>query len=307
MASRAASGSSAPGSSRSLTIGCSTSGDGRGGDPSRKCRELPPEETGSDDAEESALQRLSTQRVRQVLEKLTPEQREVLLLRVFGDLTVDEVARLLGKSSGAIKALQRRGLKGVLLAPAKDGVTPERFDAYQDDMERIAEPEPAGNRSPPRRQLGLRRRRPWGARDLPQEMRVLLDLAPARRTPRTSRNGRGGSNRGGGNRATRAEASPSPSESVRDTRDSDCGGNQCEPDFSYHSRTLAAHGLRRRGLRGCAARPVQERLPTSPATSESTCPAATSMTARSATSMTARWATLTTARWATSMTARWAT
>ena len=86
--------------------------------------ELPPEETGSDDAEESALQRLSTQRVRQVLEKLTPEQREVLLLRVFGDLTVDEVARLLGKSSGAIKALQRRGLEGVLLALAKDGVTP---------------------------------------------------------------------------------------------------------------------------------------------------------------------------------------
>lgn len=61
-------------------------------------------------AEEEALVRLGEQWVRGVLDKLAPDQREVLLLRVVADLTVDEVARRLGKTPGAVKQLQRRGL-----------------------------------------------------------------------------------------------------------------------------------------------------------------------------------------------------
>jgi RNA polymerase sigma-70 factor (ECF subfamily) len=65
------------------------------------------------DADDRLLRRAAIENVRWVLDQLRPEQRDVLLLRVFGDLTVDEVALLLGKSPGAVKALQRRGLEAV--------------------------------------------------------------------------------------------------------------------------------------------------------------------------------------------------
>lgn len=48
-----------------------------------------------------------------VLSRLSRDQATVLLLRVVGDLTVPEVARVLGKRAGAVKALQRRGLAAI--------------------------------------------------------------------------------------------------------------------------------------------------------------------------------------------------
>src|SRR5215211_72332 len=60
--------------------------------------------------EEEALERLEEERVRRILAGLPSDQRSVLLLRVIGDLTVEKVARLLGKTPGAVKQLQRRGL-----------------------------------------------------------------------------------------------------------------------------------------------------------------------------------------------------
>lgn len=65
------------------------------------------------DVEQEALRSLSEQRVRAILDTLTPEQREVLLLRILGDLTVDEVALVVGKRPGAVKALQARGLAAI--------------------------------------------------------------------------------------------------------------------------------------------------------------------------------------------------
>lgn len=59
---------------------------------------------------EIVAERLSAERVRALIDGLVPEQRTVLLLRILGGLTVDEVARALGKRPGAVKALQRRGL-----------------------------------------------------------------------------------------------------------------------------------------------------------------------------------------------------
>ena len=68
-------------------------------------------------ADEGALRSLSTDRVGDLCARLAPDQREVVLLRILGDLTVDQVAEVLGKSQGAVKQLQRRAfaaLRGLL-------------------------------------------------------------------------------------------------------------------------------------------------------------------------------------------------
>jgi len=65
---------------------------------------------GDGDTEEEALESLGDERVRALLGGLVPAQRQVLLLRIVGDLTVEQVAGVMGKTSGAVKALQRRGL-----------------------------------------------------------------------------------------------------------------------------------------------------------------------------------------------------
>jgi RNA polymerase sigma-70 factor (ECF subfamily) len=74
-------------------------------------------------AEDDSLQRVGADWARGVLDRLAPDQGEVLLLRVFGDLTVEQVATTLGKSTGAVKQLQRRGLAAARrLLEAEGGV-----------------------------------------------------------------------------------------------------------------------------------------------------------------------------------------
>jgi len=41
---------------------------------------------------------------------LPEDQRNVMVLRIVADLTVEQVAQVLGKRPGAVKALQRRAL-----------------------------------------------------------------------------------------------------------------------------------------------------------------------------------------------------
>jgi RNA polymerase sigma-70 factor (ECF subfamily) len=79
-------------------------------------------QTPAGDAQEEVLRAFATERVRGIIERLAPEQRDVLLLRVLGGLTVSEVAKVVGKSSGAVKALQRRGLAGIKRALSEEGV-----------------------------------------------------------------------------------------------------------------------------------------------------------------------------------------
>jgi RNA polymerase sigma factor (sigma-70 family) len=62
------------------------------------------------DSEEEALRALGAGRVRAVLSRLSPDQQDVLLLRILGGLTLDEVGRALRKTPGAVKSLQARGL-----------------------------------------------------------------------------------------------------------------------------------------------------------------------------------------------------
>ena len=61
-------------------------------------------------AESDALDSLGEERVQELLGDLSPDQRDVLVLRIVGDLTVEQVGEVVGKKPGAVKALQRRGL-----------------------------------------------------------------------------------------------------------------------------------------------------------------------------------------------------
>lgn len=47
------------------------------------------------------------------LESLTPDQREVILLRFVADLSLEDVAKLTKRAVGAVKALQHRGLENL--------------------------------------------------------------------------------------------------------------------------------------------------------------------------------------------------
>jgi RNA polymerase sigma factor (sigma-70 family) len=60
--------------------------------------------------EDEALSRIGEQRVRRILANLTEDQRSVLLLRILGDLTAEQVAAALGRTPGAVRAVERRGL-----------------------------------------------------------------------------------------------------------------------------------------------------------------------------------------------------
>ena len=42
--------------------------------------------------------------------RLAPEYRDVVALRIVAELTIDEVAQIMGRSPGAVKQLQRRAL-----------------------------------------------------------------------------------------------------------------------------------------------------------------------------------------------------
>lgn len=71
--------------------------------------ELPPVEGG----EPEALANLGTEQVLRLLDVLTDEQRSALALRFVAGLSLPEVAEVLGRTSNAIKALQRRGLRAL--------------------------------------------------------------------------------------------------------------------------------------------------------------------------------------------------
>jgi RNA polymerase sigma factor (sigma-70 family) len=75
------------------------------------------------DVELEAMERIALDRVTRILAELSPEQRDVLLLRIVGDLSLEEVARVVGKRTGAVKQLQRRGLAAVRRQLERAGVT----------------------------------------------------------------------------------------------------------------------------------------------------------------------------------------
>jgi len=70
-------------------------------------------ETKGGDVEAEVMEQLSLTRVEDMLETLTEDQRNVLALRIIGDLTLEETAAVMSKRVGAIKALQRRALQAI--------------------------------------------------------------------------------------------------------------------------------------------------------------------------------------------------
>lgn len=62
------------------------------------------------DAEADALDVLSDQQLLALLDRLSPDQRDVVLLRIVADLSIEDVAAALGKRRGAVKSLQHRAL-----------------------------------------------------------------------------------------------------------------------------------------------------------------------------------------------------
>jgi RNA polymerase sigma factor (sigma-70 family) len=75
------------------------------------------------DTEDDALRGLSAERVANLLSQLSPDQQNVILLRVLGDLTCEQTAEVLGKTEGAVKALQHRGLQAIKNELQKERVT----------------------------------------------------------------------------------------------------------------------------------------------------------------------------------------
>jgi DNA-binding NarL/FixJ family response regulator len=59
---------------------------------------------------ELVMEQMEGRRVTAALQRLAPDQREVLLLHMAAGLTTPEVAEILGKTTGAVKALKHRGL-----------------------------------------------------------------------------------------------------------------------------------------------------------------------------------------------------
>lgn len=60
--------------------------------------------------------------LRKMIDGLTAEQRDVLMLRIFGGMKIEEVAATMGKKAGAVQALQRRGLEALRNQMARKGV-----------------------------------------------------------------------------------------------------------------------------------------------------------------------------------------
>ena len=63
-----------------------------------------------DDPEKVAERRLEIDKVNEMSKKLTAAQREVISLRFAAELSIAEVANMMGKSEGAIKALQHSAI-----------------------------------------------------------------------------------------------------------------------------------------------------------------------------------------------------
>jgi len=82
------------------------------------------ERMSSGDAEADAMDHLGTEAALALIATLPPDMAEVVLLRVVAGLSADEVARIMGKSSGNIRVLQHRALARLARELAAEPVTP---------------------------------------------------------------------------------------------------------------------------------------------------------------------------------------
>ena len=81
---------------------------------------LPPDHP--DSLEDRVVSTVERDRILALVDTLSPDQREVVLLRLVADLSIADVARITGKTPGAVKALQRRGFQAIGRLVEREGV-----------------------------------------------------------------------------------------------------------------------------------------------------------------------------------------
>lgn len=93
----------------------------------RKAKPGPIELLGGDrgigDVEGEALASLEADAALALIAGLPPDQADVIFLRVLGDLPVADVARIVGKRPGAVRALQHRALRNLARNFSPEAVT----------------------------------------------------------------------------------------------------------------------------------------------------------------------------------------
>ena len=81
------------------------------------------EQLASPDAAEAALEAVSARAVVALIATLPREQAEIIMLRVVAGLEATEVARIVGKSPGAVRVAAHRGLRRLADLAERAGVT----------------------------------------------------------------------------------------------------------------------------------------------------------------------------------------
>jgi RNA polymerase sigma factor (sigma-70 family) len=94
----------------------------RGRRPNLEPLENIPERPDELDVENEVDRAMSARRIEELCDTLSPDQRDVLLLRLVGDMTIDEIATTLDRTPGAVKALQRRGFRAIGRQLEREGV-----------------------------------------------------------------------------------------------------------------------------------------------------------------------------------------
>lgn len=80
------------------------------------------ERAGPDDqVERLVLRQLDAQQLRSLLDRLTSDQRDVILLRFLVGLPIGDVSEVISKPASAVKALQRRGLDALRRIVSAEG------------------------------------------------------------------------------------------------------------------------------------------------------------------------------------------
>ena len=77
----------------------------------------------SPDAADQALEAVSTHATMALIKSLPPDQAEIIMLRVVAGLDAGDVARIVGKSPGAVRVAAHRGLRRLAGQVAQTGVT----------------------------------------------------------------------------------------------------------------------------------------------------------------------------------------
>lgn len=75
------------------------------------------------DAADQALEAVSTQTTMALIRSLPPDQAEIIMLRVVAGLDTGDVARIVGKTPGAVRVAAHRGLRRLAGQVAQAGVT----------------------------------------------------------------------------------------------------------------------------------------------------------------------------------------